>query len=68
MRVVELVAGLVAKPEPVAADRVQTDEEQLAVRDGEHRRADRREDVVPVVPAGRGSGGLEVVVKDASGP
>ena len=53
MRVVELVAGVVAQPEPPAADIVPADREHRSVRDGEQRRTERREDVVAVVPAAR---------------
>ena len=51
MRVVELVAPVVAEPEPPAADLVPADGEDGPVRDREERRAERREDVVAVVPA-----------------
>ena len=50
VRVVELVPRAVAEPEPPAADLVPADGEDGAVRDGEDRRAERREDVVAVVP------------------
>ena len=53
MRVVVLVAVVVAQPEPPAADVVPADREHRAVRDGEQRRAERREDVVAVMPAAR---------------
>ena len=61
VRVVELVPLEVAEPEAVAADRVPADEEERPVGHGEDRRAERREDVVPVVPAGVGARGAEVV-------
>ena len=51
MRVVELVPLLVAQPQAPAADVVPADREDRAVGDGEDRRAERREDVVAVVPA-----------------
>ena len=53
VRVVVLVPGLVLEPEPVAADRIRPDREDDAVGDREERRAERREDVVAVVPASR---------------
>ena len=52
MRVVELVAGPIAEPEPEAADVVPADGEDRAVRDGEDRLAELAEDVLAVVPAG----------------
>ena len=61
VRVVELVAVPVAEPEPVAADVVPADREDRAVGDGEDRRAERREDVLAVVPAGGGAAGAEGV-------
>ena len=51
MRVVVLVAGAVAQPQPVSADLIPADGEHGARRDREHRRTEWREDVVPVVPA-----------------
>ena len=51
--VVELVAGLVAEPEPVAADVVPPDGEDRPVGDGEQRCPELPEDVDAVVPAGR---------------
>src|SRR5439155_19639242 len=50
VRVVELVPLRVAEPEAVAADLVPADREDEPVGAGEHRRAERREDVVAVVP------------------
>ncbi len=51
MRVVVLPALVVAEPEAPAADPVPPDGEDGAVRDGEQRRSERREDVVSVMPA-----------------
>ena len=51
VRVVEEIPLPVAHPEPVAADIVPPDGEDRPRRDGEDRRAQRREDVVAVVPA-----------------
>ena len=51
MRVVELVALRVAEPEPPAADLVPADRVHDAVCDGEQRCAERREDVLAVMPA-----------------
>ena len=50
VRVVELVSLRVAQPEPVASDVVPADREDEPVGAGEDRRAERREDVVAVVP------------------
>ena len=61
VRVVELVPEPVAQPEPVAADVVPADREERAVRDREDRRAERREDVLAVVPAVVGATGAERV-------
>ena len=49
VRVVELVAGLVDDPEPVAADLVEADGEDDAVGAGDERLTERAEDVVAVV-------------------
>ena len=69
MRVVELVALPVAQPEPPAADVVPADREDRPVRDGEDRRAERREDVVAVVPAaGDVAAGRAERVAVADGP
>jgi hypothetical protein len=51
--VVELVAGLVTQPEPVAADVVPADGEHGPVGDGKERLSDLSEDVDAVVPARR---------------
>ena len=51
VRVVELVAVVVAKPEAVAADVVPADREDRSVGDGEQRRAELAEDVLAVMPA-----------------
>ena len=51
MGVVELVAAAVAQPEAPAADLVPADREDGAVRHGEQRGAERREQVLAVVPA-----------------
>ena len=51
MRVVELVAGPVAQPQPPAADVVPADREHRPVGDREQRRPERREDVLTVMPA-----------------
>ena len=51
--VVELVAAVVAQPQPPSADLLETDLEHDSVRHGEDRGAERREDVVAVVPAVR---------------
>jgi hypothetical protein len=59
--VVVVVAVVVAKPEAVAADAVPADVEEGPVRNGQERSPDRRKDVVPVVPAGRGAARAEVV-------
>jgi len=50
MRVVELVGGGVSYPEPPAADFVPADAVDRSVRDRHDRGAERREDVVAVVP------------------
>ena len=65
MRVVELVPGAVAEPEAPAADVVPADREDRAVRDREERCAERREDVLAVVPAARdvARGGAERVAE-----
>ena len=49
--VVELVSGMVAEPEPPAADVVPADREHRPVGDGEQRRPERGEDVLTVMPA-----------------
>src|SRR5215218_10953961 len=51
VRVEERVAALGLEPEPVAADRQRADAIQPPVRDGEHRAAERGEDVVALVGA-----------------
>ena len=51
MRVIELVPGLVAEPEPVAADVVPAYGEDRAVGDREEGLAELAEDVVAVMPA-----------------
>ena len=51
MRVVEVVAGVVDEPQPPPADAVPTDREDRPVGDGDHRRAELGEEVVPVMPA-----------------
>ena len=56
MRVVELVAAVVAQPEPPAADVVPADGEERPVRDGEERRPQRRDEVLAVVPLARDVG------------
>src|SRR5512132_1787466 len=61
VRVVELVPPAVAEPETPAADLVPADGEDGAVRDGENRSAERREDVVAVVPGHVGPRGAERV-------
>src|SRR5207244_8776998 len=53
MRVVVEVAAAVAEPQTVSADRVPADGENRARCTGEDRRAERRKDVVPVMPAAR---------------
>src|SRR5439155_13077705 len=53
MRVVELVPLAVAEPDAVAPDVVPADREDGAVRAGKHRRAERGEDVIAVVPVPR---------------
>ena len=65
VRVVELVSLPVAQPEPVAAEVVPADREDRAVGDREERRAERREDVLAVVPADTPArAALNVSVKD----
>src|SRR5579859_2035686 len=49
--VIELVAAIVAQPKPAAARTLPADGEHDAVRDREDGRAERREEVVTVVPA-----------------
>ena len=61
MRVVELVALPVAQPEPVAAEVVPADGEDGAVGDRQQRRAERREDVLAVMPADAGARAAEGV-------
>src|SRR5207248_1347179 len=51
VRVVETVAPAVAEPEAPAADPVPADREDGPVRHREHRTAERREEVVAVMPA-----------------
>src|SRR5436190_19123331 len=68
MRVVELVPLAVAEPDAVAADVVPADREDGAVGAGKHRRAERGEDVVDVVPvprhvAAEGAEGVPEVVR-----
>ena len=61
VRVVELVAGLVDDPEPVAADLVEADGEDDAVGARDERLAECPEDVVAVVVGDVGSLGAEGV-------
>ena len=53
MRVVELVPLAVTEPEAVAAHVVPADREDRPVRAGKHRRPERGEDVVAVMPIPR---------------
>ncbi len=53
VRVVEVVAAVVAQPQPVAADLDEAHGVDRPVRDREHRRSRWREDVLAVVPAPR---------------
>ena len=61
VRVVELVPGSIAEPEPEAADVVPADREDRPVGDGQDRLAELPEDVLAVVPARAGAGRAERV-------
>ena len=68
MRVVELVAGVVPHPQPPAADLLPAHAVDRSARDGDDRDAERREDVVAVVPAAvHVAAGVAVCVDVAGG-
>ena len=61
MGVVVLVPLIVAQPEPLPAEIVPADEKQRSAGDGQDRRPEGREDVVPVMPDGVRARSAEVV-------